>query len=358
MNYWLIYELLYIAYGITVLVLIVKKHQNHIEPVHLLAMSPLVNLILNFVNYFIYELASDMWSGPVFYKISLFFDNFFWYCFCLDVIVGDLNGFIFVRWALYYHDWITNKRAIIAIVFNKILVVVIVIIFVSISSLTYYLNSFCYLLFSTEAFLGCIPFFSCILIGTSVMCYIACRTYTLNQQLPQHNITYPQVPRVQNQIQNTIQNPKSNQPQKFVRSAWPDSRQLTSSSSSNNSRQIEENIQEIVCEIPNVSRQIEENVKEIIPPPQIVSNCVHTSCYPPAFLESLEKIKKYLNANICSLVILSVNLPPNVMILIINLYDLKCEEWVTFAENFIIFQQVFLLMYPYFVKVKLDNFHV
>ena len=68
MNYWLIYELLYIAYGITVLVLIVKKHQNHLEPVHILAMSPLVNLILNFVNYFIYELVSDMWSGQSFIK--------------------------------------------------------------------------------------------------------------------------------------------------------------------------------------------------------------------------------------------------------------------------------------------------
>ena len=103
MSWWTIYEFLYIIHGVTIMVMIVRKHINHIEPVHILALSPLVDLIFIFSNYFIYELASLVWLGPVLYKTSMFFDNYLWYCFCLDVIVGDLNGFIFVRWALYYH---------------------------------------------------------------------------------------------------------------------------------------------------------------------------------------------------------------------------------------------------------------
>ena len=70
----------------------------------------------------------------------------------------------------------------------------------------------------------------------------------------------------------------------------------------------------------------------------------------------MQEIKKYIKIHIqYSFSIISFHLPFNVMIFVIKFWDLKCQDWGAFVENFMFFQLLFMLLYPYFVKIKLDN---
>ena len=95
--------------------------------------------------------------------------------------------------------------------------------------------------------------------------------------------------------------------------------------------------------VTNISGQIDEDVTP-------------SQCIPPAVPMFFEEVRKYLKPNIYSLVIISCLLPYNALILAINVWDLKKENWGLFAENFLFCQTVFFFLYPYYVKVKLDNF--
>ena len=103
---------------------------------------------------------------------------------------------------------------------------------------------------------------------------------------------------------------------------------------------------------PNTDDDVEEQVGW-----QDSSLWLQYQCFPPAVPNFVEKIRKFLKANIYTLVLISFLLPPNVIVIIIKFWDLKCENWGSFVENFSFFQTIFVLAYPCFVKLKLDNFH-
>ena len=96
---WLCIDILFVIYSLTILVFVVKKHRHHLEPVHLLTLSAFINIILNFLDFIIYDFLSIIWNRPVLNVLSKYF--------------GDLNGLIFVRFDVYYYEWITNCRAIV-----------------------------------------------------------------------------------------------------------------------------------------------------------------------------------------------------------------------------------------------------
>ena len=75
----------------------INEHRHHIEPVHLLTWSPLVDIILSYIVYIITDILTLIWSTPVFYNPCRIIDNSLWLCFYLDVIAGDLNGFIYAK---------------------------------------------------------------------------------------------------------------------------------------------------------------------------------------------------------------------------------------------------------------------
>ena len=81
-----------------------------------------------------------------------------------------------------------------------------------------------------------------------------------------------------------------------------------------------------------------------------------TSCLPPEVLMFCEEVKKYVKFNLYNLVILSTKLPVHVMMMVIKFGNLKCEEWGPFMEGLGNVQLIFFVIYPYFVKLKLDNF--
>ena len=74
------------------------------------------------------------------------------------------------------------------------------------------------------------------------------------------------------------------------------------------------------------------------------------SCVPPSVSTTFEKLKKYLNVNIHSFLVISMLLPPTVLIFCINIWNLKFEDWGHFVDNLMFTQMIFYSLYPYVVK--------
>ena len=91
----------------------INEHRHHIEPIHLLTWSPLVDIILSYIVYIITDILTLIWSTPVFYNPCRIIDNSLWLCFYLDVIAGDLNGFIYAEFDhVIYNELINKKRTL------------------------------------------------------------------------------------------------------------------------------------------------------------------------------------------------------------------------------------------------------
>ena len=111
-------DILFVIYSLTILVFVVKKHRHQLEPVHLLTLSGFINLFLSFFGVMIYDILSIIWKRPAW---NLQFGDAFWLSFLFNVLLEDLNGLIFVRFDVYYYEWITNCRAIVVIIIVEVL---------------------------------------------------------------------------------------------------------------------------------------------------------------------------------------------------------------------------------------------
>ena len=183
---WLLFEFLFSVYSITILVVTFMRHRHHLEPVHLLTLSALLDLIFLLVNYLIMDILLLAWPNLVYPPL----DFTFLFCFYLDLIVGELNGFIFVRWDVYYYDWITNNRTILVLAINKLLGVLIV----GLTSLALPsakpCDDICFLGFSPHAFyFSSLPFFLYFILAIPIMFYMCYKTYSFSKIQPQPNIS-------------------------------------------------------------------------------------------------------------------------------------------------------------------------
>jgi len=52
-------------------------------------------------------------------QLAVMFENLLTFCFSLDVIAQDLDGFLFVYLDAYYYERITNRVSIAIIIFIK-----------------------------------------------------------------------------------------------------------------------------------------------------------------------------------------------------------------------------------------------
>ena len=110
-----IFEFLYFIFCLAFLVKIIDKHRHNLEPVHIVTINVLVDLEIIFFNYCIYDLL-HLLGFHGFEKIQITIGLILWLWVILDVTLQDLDGFIFVRWDVYYYNWITNKRIIISVI--------------------------------------------------------------------------------------------------------------------------------------------------------------------------------------------------------------------------------------------------
>ena len=110
-----IFEFLYFIFCSAFLVKIIDKHRHNLEPVHIVTINVLVDIEIIFFNYCIYDLL-HLLGYHGFEQIQLKIGLILWLWFILDVILQDLDGFIFVRWDVYYYNWITNKRIMISVI--------------------------------------------------------------------------------------------------------------------------------------------------------------------------------------------------------------------------------------------------
>ena len=388
---WLCMDILFVIYCLTILVFVVKKHRHQLDPVHLLTLSAFINLTLSLCYLVIYEIKSIIWKRPVWKGFSKFFGDTFWLSFLFNVLLEDMNGFIFIRFDVYYYEWITNYRTIVAIIISEVLGAFIV-------GMTKWqeptTNFYCYPFFAPEAFyISSLPYLFCFITSVSVVFYMIYKKYQLsNMVAPQHNITYPQVVTAsQHQATSSkidICRGNSQHASRHVVNTIPGQLQAGRLSCSDSS------LPSPTLEIPTVSHEIDQNdqtPQENLQSPRLAwiapslpttsayvqdqspnidedvqeqvgwqdpALWLQSQCFPaPAVPNFVEKIKKYLKANIYSLVLISFLLPPNMFIIIIKFCELKCEDWGPFKDNFFIFNMIFVFVYPYFVKLKLDNFH-
>ena len=110
-----IFEFLYFIFCLAFLVKIIDKHRHNLEPVHIVTINALVDIDIIFFNYCIYDLL-HLLGYHGFEKIQITIGLILWLWVILDVTLQDLDGFIFVRWDVYYYNWITNKRMIISVI--------------------------------------------------------------------------------------------------------------------------------------------------------------------------------------------------------------------------------------------------
>ena len=115
---WIFLDLFYFTYGLAMLCLVLKKHWYNLQPVHILTLNGLVDFTLLSFFYVIIDLIYLIWSVN---KISNVVDFSIYFIFYLDLVAQDLNGFIFVGFDVYYHEWVTNNVAYGAVVTNKII---------------------------------------------------------------------------------------------------------------------------------------------------------------------------------------------------------------------------------------------
>ena len=184
---WLCIDILFVIYSLAMLVFVVKKHRHRLEPVHLLALSAFINIFLSFLDLITYDFLSVIWNRPVLNNLSKYFGNTFRLSFLFNVVLEDLNGFIFVRFDVYYYEWITNYRAIVAIIVAEVLGAFIVGMTKSQAQST---NFYCYPFFTPEAFyISSLPYLFCFMTSISVVFYMIYKKYQHSKyQAPQHNI--------------------------------------------------------------------------------------------------------------------------------------------------------------------------
>ena len=81
-----------------------------------------------------------------------------------------------------------------------------------------------------------------------------------------------------------------------------------------------------------------------------------TACLPPNISNIHEEIKKYAKLNTLNIIISCLFIPENVARLYSIYFSLKCKEFGPLDDKVCIFQFVFIVLYPYFVKKKLETF--
>ena len=352
-------DLFLFLYYLTFLVILLKKHADHIQPVHLLTLNALVDIVTIIFIYFIHDIFI-LFTGRGL-QLAVMFENLSTFCFSLDVIAQDLDGFLFVYLDAYYHEWITNSVSISIIIIIKIFEVILVgslymyLGFQNVSNPEKIVKNF---FFNTETlYFYAIPNIVCLSIIAAIIIYISNTKYRLSLDVaPKHNIRPPNIP-IPN-ISGQINQDKTPSPPKL---AWKDDSQpstlfayqsqepkpkvsFDNSLHSSNQVSIVGNIDQLqeIADSENISWR-----DSSIWIPNI------STCVPPIFIEN---VKKYLKVNVYSFLSILLLLPCTIVIMCVHLWDLKFSDWGSFLENFLFFEIIFFILYPYVVKLKLDKF--
>ena len=114
----LLWELFMSLQYLTFLVIVVKKHADHLEPVHILTINTLVDMTILVFVYFIHQLLVILTGTGLSHVVM--FDNLFGFLLSLDVIAQDLDGLLFVSLDAYYHECISNKVSVVIVIIIKV----------------------------------------------------------------------------------------------------------------------------------------------------------------------------------------------------------------------------------------------
>ena len=115
---WLFVDLFLFLYYLTFLLILWKKHQDHIQPVHILTLNTLVDVTIAVFIYFTHELLVVLTGTGLTHVVM--FDNLFGFLLSLDVIAQDLDGLLFVSLDAYYHECITNTVSVVIVIMIKV----------------------------------------------------------------------------------------------------------------------------------------------------------------------------------------------------------------------------------------------
>ena len=375
---WIILDFILFLYYFTFLIILYKKHQYDLMPVHILTLNSLLDFVFVTFGFVVFEILSLSWfqhHGYEFFKNGQTFFHYTAYCsffcFILNVAAQDLDGLLFVYLEVYYHEYITNTTAIIAIVFIKLIVIVIVLVEPENSVLLFldlceYFSSVHYYYIIATILLLTSFFISITCIG-----YIAYIEYRLSSTAPAtHNITNnpSSLPSRRNLNSNSVY------PEELtlrVDKPLPALQTSRTSSSSQDMKRISQiRVPRVVWQNPSsssnsdssISRQSNDVDQSRIKIPRISFQAeVFTIPSNMRFhfvddIVFLSVVKKYLRANISNFLILLMFLPYIVIIFSVYNWNEKCDQWQWIAEIFFFLQAIIFLVYPYFVKLKLKKF--
>ena len=181
----------FFLYHLTFFVILLKKHADHLQPVHLFTLNALVDIVTCLFIYVIHDIFI-LFTGRVL-QPAMMFGNVLFFCFSLDVIVQDLDGFLFVYLDAYYHEWITNRVSIAIIIIIKIFEIILVgslymyLGFQNVSNPGKIVKNF---FFNIETlYFYAIPNIICLSIIAAIIIYINYTKYRLSLDVaPKHNI--------------------------------------------------------------------------------------------------------------------------------------------------------------------------
>ena len=121
---WVIYDIFLFLYYLTFLVILLKQHKDHLQPVHVLTLNTLVDIITEIFVDIIHE-SLELLTGEGLRLMVMFNNLFLGFWFSFDLIAQDLDGFLFIYLDAYYYEWITNKVSVAIIIIIKIFGIII-----------------------------------------------------------------------------------------------------------------------------------------------------------------------------------------------------------------------------------------
>ena len=349
---WVIPDLFLFLYYLTFLVILLKQHKDHLQPVHVLTLNTLVDIITEIFVDIIHE-SLELLTGEGLRLMVMFNNLFLGFWFSFDLIAQDLDGFLFIYLDAYYYEWITNKVSVAIIIIIKIFGIIIV-------GRTYFHQWFQsispeektiknYFFYIETLYFHAIPNTLYLLTISVIIIYMTYPKCRLSKAVaPQHNIRPSNIPIPS--ISDQVDEIRTLAPPKV---AWQNDSQASTSSACQSKVSRPKPTAELkhssnpsiqILEIENQQIAWQDSSLWI---PSI------STCVSPIFIKNM---KKYLKVNLCSFLSILLLLPVTTTIICIHYWGLQFHNWESFVENLMFFQMILYILYPYVVKLKLDKF--
>ena len=163
-----------------------NQHRGNIQPVHLFSINVLIDGALGSQIFAVNEIYNG-WGqngAKVFNQLDLIFLNMTRMWGFMDLILQDVDGFIFTFWNSFYLEKITQTVAVVVMLISKVIGFVIVLITYILSKKPCTYDVICDNYYLGSIYYQLIPFLIHFLLSMAITYYIMLRKYKFSKIVP------------------------------------------------------------------------------------------------------------------------------------------------------------------------------